>query len=334
MIYTFICATLIVLASAGLTEEDYENLFVEYMNEYSKTYSHDDFFSRFKIFKANVDHINDVNSQELSYKLGINQFTDLTPEEWQATYLTGYNHVERDYARSQNAPSSNGLLGRTQLAEELDWVAKGAVTPVKNQGSCGSCWAFSTTGALEGALQIATGNLISLSEQQLVDCAGSFGNYGCNGGLMDYGFEYVIKNGLTTESAYPYTARDGSCKSGQSSSVSISSYSDVSRGDENALMAAANIGPVSVAIEADKMVFQSYSSGVLDSWFCGKQLDHGVLLVGYGNDAASGKDYWKVKNSWGASWGEEGFIRMVRGKNMCGIASQPSYPVGAKSPTE
>lgn len=307
-------------------------MFVEFITQYSKTYSHDDFFNRFNIFKSNVDHINEVNAQGLSYQLGVNQFSDLTPDEWAATYLGGYHHIEREYARSQNPPQPNGLLGQVQLASELDWVAKGAVTPVKNQGQCGSCWAFSTTGALEGALQIASGKLVSLSEQQLVDCAGSQGNMGCNGGLMDYGFEYVIKNGLTTEEAYPYTAKDGTCQaSGKTSAVSISSYSDVPHGNEAALMTAVNLGPVSVAIEADKSAFQSYKSGVLDSFFCGKQLDHGVLVVGYGTD---GKDYWTVKNSWGASWGEEGFVRIVRNKNMCGIASQPSYPTGAKSPSE
>jgi len=320
---------LIVLASADLSDEQYENMFVEFITQYSKTYSHDDFFNRFNIFKSNVDHINEVNAQGLSYQLGVNQFSDLTPDEWAATYLGGYNHIEREYARSQNPPQSNGLLGQVQLASELDWVAKGAVTPVKNQGQCGSCWAFSTTGALEGALQIATGKLVSLSEQQLVDCAGSQGNQGCNGGLMDYGFEYVIKNGLTTEEAYPYTAKDGTCQSsGKTSAVSLSSYSDVTRNNEAALMTAVNLGPVSVAIEADRSAFQSYKSGVLDSFFCGKQLDHGVLVVGYGTD---GKDYWTVKNSWGASWGEKGYIRLIHGKDECGLADAASQPTGVKS---
>lgn len=332
MIYSLVAALFVCVASQQtLNEEEYQSLFTNFMEQFDKTYSHDSFWTRYNVFKANVDHINHVNSQNLSYTLGVNQFADLTAEEWQATYL-GYNNIERDFARSANAPeTSAGLLGATYLGDEVDWVTKGAVTPVKDQGQCGSCWSFSATGSMEGALQIASGKLVSLSEQQLVDCAGSFGNMGCNGGLMDYAFEYVIKNGLTTEDSYSYTGRDGSCQaSSKKSAIQLSGYSDVKQGDEDALLQAVAMGPVSVAIEADKSAFQLYKGGVLDSPFCGKQLDHGVLAVGYGTDSASGLDFWKVKNSWGGSWGEEGYIRMVRGKNMCGIASQPSYPTGAK----
>jgi len=331
MIYTAIFALFVCVALSHptpLSEVEYQALFTDFMSTFDKTYAHDSFWSRYNIFKANVNHINEVNSQNLSYTLGINQFADLTSEEWQELYL-GYDYRDNEYARSQN--TNDGLLGAVRIADSVDWVAQGAVTPVKNQGQCGSCWAFSTTGALEGALQIATGKLVSLSEQQLVDCAGSQGNQGCNGGLMDNAFEYVIKNGLTDESSYGYEGRDGICKaSSVSSKVSISGFKDVRARDEDALLQAVSMGPVSVAIEADKSAFQLYRGGVLDSFFCGTRLDHGVLAVGYGTDG--GKDYWKVKNSWGASWGEEGYIRMVRGKNMCGIASQPSYPTGAKSP--
>jgi len=204
---------------------------------------------------------------------------------------------------------------------------------VKNQGRCGSCWSFSTTGSVEGAYQIASGNLVSLSEEDLVQCDHN-GDSGCHGGLMDNAFEWIEKNGIASEDAYPYTSGagvTGTCDKTKSAApvVTISSFRDVPHKDEDALKSAVSQGPVSIAIEADKSAFQLYKGGVLDSSACGTKLDHGVLIVGYGTDSSSGKDYWKVKNSWGPTWGESGYIRMVRGKNMCGVASQASYPKGA-----
>ena len=196
---------------------------------------------------------------------------------------------------------------------------------------CGSCWAFSTTGAVEGAYFVAQNKLLSFSEQQLVSCDHN-GDQGCNGGLMDNAFEYIEKSGISLESEYPYTSGGGvtgSCITSMVKPVAIiTGFKDVPSRDEKALLAAIEKQPVSVAIEADKSAFQLYKSGVLDSTACGTQLDHGVLAVGYGTDA--GTDYYKVKNSWGATWGENGYLRMVRDKNMCGIAMQPSYPTGAK----
>jgi len=203
------------------------------------------------------------------------------------------------------------------------------VTAPKNQGTCGSCWSFSTTGALEGAWQIATGKLVSLSEQQLVDC--STDNNGCGGGSMDTAFSYLEKSGSCTESSYPYKAKSGTCHE-TSCTVgapkgSVVGYFDVPTNDEKALMEAVAQQPVAVAIEADQMAFQLYNKGILTKE-CGHKLDHGVLLVGYGTE--NGVDYWKVKNSWGASWGEQGYIRLERGSTKtegeCGIKAQASYP--------
>jgi len=176
---------------------------------------------------------------------------------------------------------------------------------------------------MEGLNFIKTGKLVSLSEQQLVDCSGSYGNQGCNGGLMDQAFEYVIKNGITDEASYPYKARDGTCLK-KTAVVHIKGYHDVPSGQEAQLMPALDINPVSVAIEADQTCFQFYAGGILDNPACGEQLDHGVLAVGYGTEG--NQDYWIVKNSWGKSWGEAGYIRMIRNENQCGIDLAASYP--------
>jgi len=169
----------------------------------------------------------------------------------------------------------------------------------------------------------------SLAEQQLVDCAGSEGNQGCNGGLMDYGFAYIIKNGgIGAEASYPYTARDGTCKK-VASVATITGFKDVPANNEAELLKALQLGPVSVAVEADKSVFQFYHDGVLDNKACGTNLDHGITLVGAGT--LGGKDYWNVKNSWGASWGKAGYIMMVQGKNQCGISLAASYSTGCKA---
>merc|ERR1711945_19564 len=193
-------------------------------------------------------------------------------------------------------------------------TTKGAVTPVKNQGTCGSCWSFSTTGALEGVWHIAGNALTSLSEQQFVDCDKI--DQGCNGGSMDSAFQFAETNAICTESSYPYEGRGGTCEAASCTvgipKGDVKGYKDVAPDSKQALMSAVQQQPVSIAIEADKISFQLYRSGILSS-YCGSNLDHGVLLVGYGTEG--GKDYWKVKNSWGTTYGE------------CGLLSQPSYPV-------
>jgi C1A family cysteine protease len=305
----------IALAVNAITPE--ERLFVEHVQKYNKKYEGaEEFFKRFNIFKSNIDYINSENSKNLSYTLALNEFADLTRAEFFSTY-TGYSQERR--------PASSGvhIFPPAAPLDAVDWRSKGAVTPVKNQGQCGSCWAFSTTGSTEGLFQISTGTLTSLSEQQLVDCAGSSGNQGCNGGLMDYAFTWMAKNGICSEQDYRYVGRDQTCKKGCKSVGKVKSYTDVQQGSEDQLLQAVTKQPVSVAIEADQQAFQFYSGGVFSA-ACGTQLDHGVLAVGYGSQGS--QNYWIVKNSWGASWGESGYIRMVRGKNECGISLAASYP--------
>merc|ERR1719163_690979 len=270
-------------------------------------------------FMKNDATIIEYNAKKLSYQLGHNQFSDQSWEQFAAGHL-GYVNLNRTKVFDDTLDLSG------PFAKSLDWVSKGAVTPVKNQAHCGSCWSFSTTGSVEGALQIATKKLISLSEQQLVSC--DTGSHGCQGGSMDQALQWIESHPLCTEDEYPYTSGAGvrgTCKSCKGVAT-VTKFFDVH--GETDLMAAINKGPVSIAIEADKSAFQLYSGGILDNPACGKQLDHGVLLVGYGTDG--GKDYWKIKNSWGAGWGEQGYIRFIRGQDQCGLADMAVYPTGAK----
>jgi len=301
-----------------LVEDASQQAFFSFVKSFNKQYPTEEVFDRYNTFKANLELINAHNNGSSGWKMGVNQFADLSPAEFK-TYL-GLKPRDNSYLRSKNVE----VFSDAPASNDIDWVSKGAVTPVKDQAQCGSCWAFSTTGSMEGAVAVKSGRLTSLSEQQLVDCAGSSGNQGCNGGLMDDAFNWIISHkGLGSEASYPYTARDGTCRDVPSVST-ISGFKDVQQGSEDALMTALNMQPVSIAIEADQSSFQMYKSGVFTGP-CGQQLDHGVLLVGSGTDG--GQDYWRVKNSWGASWGDSGFIRIIRGKNVCGLSNMASYPV-------
>ncbi|XP_042022640.1 senescence-specific cysteine protease SAG39-like [Salvia splendens] len=283
---------------------------------------------RFNIFKENVEYIESFNeAASRPYKLAVNRFADLTNAEFQAS-RNGYKMVSP--LKPSKASSSFRYANVSAPPTSIDWRKKGAVTAVKDQGQCGCCWAFSAVAATEGINQIKTGKLVSLSEQQLVDCDTSE-DQGCNGGLMDDAFQYIISNkGLTTESNYPYQGVDGTCNSKKESSdaAKISGYEDVPSNRESALLKAVVNQPVSVAIDASGSDFQFYSSGVFTGE-CGTELDHGVTAVGYGVDS-DGTKYWIVKNSWGTSWGEDGYIRMQRdvgaAEGLCGIAMEASYP--------
>ncbi|KAI8785496.1 cathepsin L1 [Biomphalaria glabrata] len=282
---------------------------------------------RRNIWEGNLAYILKHNEAyangEYSFYLGENAYADMSNEEFVKT-MNGY--------RGHSGQGSHLIhVGGDvkDLPAEVDWRTKGYVTDVKDQGQCGSCWAFSTTGSLEGQHFKKTGKLVSLSEQNLVDCSQKQGNQGCNGGLMDQAFTYIkVNNGIDTEASYPYEGVDDTCRfKAANVGANDTGYVDVKSKDESALQdAVANVGPISVAIDASHASFQLYSGGVYHSILCSQtRLDHGVLAVGYGND--NGKDYWLVKNSWGSSWGLQGYIMMSRNKdNNCGIATAASYP--------
>jgi len=318
---------LIVLASSlPVSEEEHQNAFVAFMQKYSKSYLPDEIFGRFEIFKEHYDQVQEHNAGNFTWKITINQFSDLTREEFKATYLrydplprTSGRHITLEELRAMNkGPNAypNGAV---------DWTQKNVVTGVKDQGQCGSCWTFGTTGGIEGVVALKHGHLTSLSEQQLVDCGGSFGGSGCGGGSNDIGFNYAHANGVCTEAAYPYTAKDGTCKSSSctlSQDSKITGYVHVPHGDSG-LGAGVDLQPISIGIDAD--YWGSYSSGVFCGT-CGTTRDHAMLVVGYGTDASGGA-YWKVKNSWGTGWGENGYIRLCRSKaDECGVSDDGTYP--------
>jgi cathepsin L len=298
--------------------------FDAYSQKFGKVYNGDEeYATRKAIYEENMNFIEAENAKGNSWTLGETRFTDLSNEEYKTFYVSGYK-----------APTQ--MLGElpylgehetTQSSGSVDWTTKGAVTKVKDQGQCGSCWSFSTTGGLEGAWEIATGSLTSMSEQQFVDCDTS--SAGCNGGNMNTAFAWAEKQAVATEQSYPYTAKDGSCKtSGLSTAIpkgGVTGYKSVGslffKATVASLESAIDLNPVSIAIEADQSSFQHDTGGVLSSG-CGTNLDHGVLAVGY--NTAEG--YWLVKNSWGASWGDAGYIKLSQTGNVCGILNQPVYP--------
>ncbi|XP_073309484.1 cysteine proteinase mucunain-like [Primulina huaijiensis] len=317
----------------GLTrsEQDAMSLYESWLVKHGKAYNAiGEKERRFEIFKDNLRFIEEHNSEDRTYKLGLNRFADLTNEEYRSMFVGG--RMDRK-TRLMSGKASNRYAFKEGdgLPESVDWREKGAVAPVKDQGQCGSCWAFSTVAAVEGINKIVTGDLVALSEQELVDCDKAY-NQGCNGGLMDYAFQFIIKNGgIDTSVDYPYRARDGSCDQYRKNAkvVSIDTYEDVPENDEQSLRKAVANQPVSVAIEAGGRAFQLYQSGVFTGQ-CGTALDHGVVAVGYGTE--KGEDYWIVRNSWGPSWGEKGYIRLQRNvanitTGKCGIAIEASYPL-------
>jgi len=317
---------LIVLAAALVAtqaldlDSEWESFKIKYGKNLLTGQEHD---IRKNIFAANLKFIEKHNAEHAlglhTFTVGINQFADLTNEEF-VKQFTGF-------AAADDVPESSvEIIG--DRPESIDWREEGAVTPVKNQGQCGSCWAFSTIGTIEGAHFKETGKLVSLSEQNLMDC--SRANYGCNGGFPYEALRYVINNGgVDTEESYPYEMRQGYCRYNENNiGAKISQAKKIVQGSEEDLQnALGSIGPISVAIDASHYSFQLYHSGVYHEPYCSPyRLDHGVLAVGYGSD--NGQDYYIVKNSWGPNWGLGGYIKMSRNRNnQCGIATMACYAV-------
>lgn len=326
----FLIALVLSSAYAFKLDEELRQQWNAYKQLHSKSYkSSDEEHFRINIWRNNLEYIKKHNAEAdqgvHTYWLKANEYADMTNKEFRQAF-NGFR------SKMNQAPSKAAVHisnPNAELPDSVDWRTKGYVTPVKNQGQCGSCWSFSATGSLEGQHFKKTGKLVSLSEQNLVDCSQKFGNQGCNGGLMDQAFAYIkANNGIDTEASYPYKAVDGKCQFNPANvGATDTGFVDVKSKDENALQdAVANVGPISVAIDASHISFQLYSHGVYHEPLCSQtRLDHGVLAVGYGVD--SGKDYWIVKNSWGATWGQQGYIWMSRGRNNnCGIATSASYP--------
>lgn len=318
---SFILLAILFACALAFTEVEYQSAFTFWMQQHQRSYDHADFLYRYKVFRQNMDFIEKHNDANKGYKVAMNQFGDLTNAEFKSFYLgTPFKFTGKFTTNSKvNA----------RAPDSFDWRTKGAVTPIKNQGQCGSCWSFSTTGSTEGCHFLTTNNLVSLSEQNLIDCSTAQGNQGCNGGLMTAAMTYIISNkGIDTEASYPYTTSGpNTCQFSQANvGATLNGMVNVSSGDENDLLNKAVSGPVSVAIDASQNSFQFYSSGVYYEPACSStQLDHGVLVVGWGTD--SGTPYWLVKNSWGTSWGLNGYIEMSRNKNNnCGIATMATLP--------
>jgi len=292
----------------ALSEEEYQLEFTNFVNTYSKEYDVVEFFQRYQLFKDKLDFVREHNAGNATWIAGVNEFSDRTEEEF--ARLLGAVAPAEYVTVEVNIPG--------EPMADVDWRTKGAVTPVKNQGQCGSCWAFSTTGTLEGyAVCVKKAALPSLSEQQLVDCAKP-GNSGCNGGMPNRALDWTGKNGgLCSGADYPYTARDGTCKKGCKPVFSITGSSNAK--GEDSLVKLLNVQPVSVAIDASS-AFSSYKSGVFSGPCSSSSINHAVLAVGYTDQ------YWLVKNSWGTSWGTTGYINMVRGKNICNINSYLAVP--------
>jgi len=320
---TFVVLALALTAAQALNyDQEWELFKAKYERNYLSTPEHD---NRKTVFVNNLRLIQKHNAEHAlglhTFTLGVNQFADLTSDEFVKTY-NGFRPE-----MFKGLPKAN-LKSVGDEPDSMDWRDQGYVTPVKNQGQCGSCWAFSAVATMEGAWMKKSGSLVSLSEQQLMDCDTE--DLACNGGLPLNAVNYVIQQGgIDTEASYPYAGRKhSSCQYDEANkAASMTQVVQVEQSEDDLKTATATVGPISVGIDASHFSFQLYSGGVYHSMFCSStRLDHGVAVVGYGSEG--GKDYWLVKNSWGGSWGEHGYIKMSRNRNNnCGIATMAVYAV-------
>jgi C1A family cysteine protease len=296
---------------------DLNSLFTAFITLYNKNYTLQEYNYRFDVFSDNMMFIEKQNSLNTTYQLGMNQFTDFTAEE--------YTNILGTYSGQVNnfcTPFNYDNVAET-LPTSWDWRDYNVVTDVKDQGQCGSCWAFATAESVESAWAIAGNKLVSLSPQELVDCSSSYGNMGCLGGIPQEAVQWVADNGLCSETDYPYETKDDTCKK-CNTVAKVSKCFQINSGDQVGLKHAVHKQPVMIAIEADRKVFQFYKSGILNSADCGTNLDHAVVIVGYGTE--NGQDYWLVRNSWGITWGDNGYIKLARTDStsdigVCGVAA-------------
>ncbi|GBL74643.1 Cathepsin L [Araneus ventricosus] len=319
---------IIVASASACSFRPHDALWENYKIVFNKSYNSSEEPIRRRIWELSVlavqTHNLEASLNMHSFTIGINHFSDRLMHEY--VTMNGLKKVNRP----SNSTFSSHFLApeNANYPDSVDWRKEGFVTGVKDQKDCGSCWAFSATGSLEGQHKRKTGKLVSLSEQNLIDCSTLEGNSGCNGGLIDYAFDYIKKHGIDTEKSYPYMAKDQQCHfNKQNVGAILTGYVDIPENDEEALKkAVATVGPVSVAINAKGYGFTFYKSGIYEVPKCDpNNLNHAVLIVGYGSE--NGKDYWILKNSWGTSWGEHGYAKFARNKNMCGIAALASYPL-------
>jgi len=332
------------------------NIFKDWMSQYNKQYGIEEMAVRYYTWKNNYDLVQEHNAKDLSYKLEMNHFAAMTPEEFSALHLglnldldsrnkdkktksnsktenhnestKSYNESTKD--RNESAKNHTKSADYPAIPKSVDWRKEGAVTGVKNQGQCGGCWSFSASGALEGLHAIKNKKLTSFSEQQMIDCSSDYGNQGCEGGLMTAAFQYTHDHGIQPESTYEFTGEDGTCsQNSQRVAFRNTGYEEVTANSTSDLKAAVARQPVSVGIEASSMTVQLFKSGVITSG-CETNLDHGVLVVGY-DKTSNGEGYWIVKNSWGPSWGLNGYFHIAMGSQndgagVCGINMMASYP--------
>jgi len=315
-------ATIVLAVNALTVHEEWSQFKLKHSKSYKNIVEEK---VRFEIFQNNLKKIEEHNQQyEAGLKtwyMGVNKFADMTKEEFGAM-LKKQSGSRPRLAKSRHVPDLTA-----NVPETIDWRERNAVLGVKDQGQCGSCWAFSATGSLEGQNVLKNNRSIPLSEQQLLDCSESYGNGDCSvGGDMVAAFEYVIDHGLTTEEAYPYRAEQYSCRAPSSSAVTVTDYRYVDASESALREAVGTVGPISVAMYAEPI--QLYYGGIFQDRDCYNDeyyLDHGVLAVAYGT--TNGQKYWTIKNSWGSDWGEAGFFRLARDEDQCGIALDSSYPI-------